>query len=156
MLSVLQHEGVVLLDIWVNPESVLVKTWVFFHTYMIFYSLLDLKCKTELLLIDSVSLSSLNISSEFGFNTLWNNHGTSLSSSYLSFPTEQMKPALFKILLGEAFYPAAERWSLTEPREAINSEGLITPEMGCPVSAHSRGEIFMWKISVLLLSVVRL
>lgn len=104
----------------------------FFLSTMWLYSLLGFRCKTvELLLLQIhwFHLTSLKISLGFWFTILWNNHGTNLSSSYLSFPTEEMKPAVFKIFLGEAFYPAVERWSLTETRQAMNSEGLIIHEV---------------------------
>lgn len=85
----------------------LVKTLGFFSCLLCgFYSLLGLSCKTVELAyscryIDSISLSISNISSGFRFNILWNNHGTNLSSSFLWFPAEVMKSAIFKVVLGE-------------------------------------------------------
>lgn len=69
------------------------RTLVFFHIHCDFIhywvSGVRLLNSRSCRYVDSTSLSILKISSEFLFDVLWNNRGTNLSSSYLSYPTEE-------------------------------------------------------------------
>lgn len=60
-------------------------------------------------------------------------------------PSGKLKPALFKIFLGEAFWPAIVRWSLSCTGRAVSSEGLTIHNMDWPVSVLCRQKTYIWR-----------